>query len=179
MAKQTSKDQLLKDIRTERRRLEKNLSGLSAEEMAQRGVAGTWSVKDILAHLSAWEMLFLDWYSAGLQGRIPATLPVGMSQKAMDALNQQIYGKNQRRSLDEVLAEFHASYEVTVRVIEAIPEEEMFARGRFNWTGALTLADYIAGNTCSHYAWAKSQIREWARGRAKTKTRSQHAANAG
>jgi len=163
MAKQTSKDQLLKDIRTERRRLEKNLSGWSAEAMTQPGVAGTWSVKDILAHLSAWEKLFLDWYSAGLQGRVPATLPVGMSQKAMDALNQQIYEKNQRRSLDEVLAEFHASYEVTVRVIEAIPEEEMFARGRFNWTGALTLADYIAGNTCSHYAWAKSQIRKWAR----------------
>lgn len=179
MAKQTSKDQLLKDIRTERRRLEKNLSGLSAEEMTRRGVAGTWSVKDILAHLSAWEMLFLNWYSAGLQGRVPATLPVGMSQKAMDALNQQIYGKNRRRSLDEVLAEFHASHEIIVRVIETIPEEEMFTQGRFEWTGPLMLADYIAGNTCSHYAWAKSQIRKWSKSRVKTKTRAKRAADDG
>ncbi len=25
----------------------------------------------------------------------------------------------------------------------------------------LLLADYIAGNTCNHYAWAASRIREW------------------
>lgn len=41
MAKQISKDELLKDIRTERRRLEKNLSTLSAEDMIQPGVTGT------------------------------------------------------------------------------------------------------------------------------------------
>jgi uncharacterized damage-inducible protein DinB len=55
MVKQTSKEQLLRDIYTERRWLEKNLFALSAEEMIQPGVNGIWSVKDILAHLVAWE----------------------------------------------------------------------------------------------------------------------------
>jgi uncharacterized damage-inducible protein DinB len=74
MSRQSSKDQLLKDISTERRRLEKNLSALNAEDMTQPGVTGAWSVKDILAHLVAchlvachlvachlvaWEKLFL------------------------------------------------------------------------------------------------------------------------
>jgi hypothetical protein len=68
MVKQTSKDQLLKGIHTERVRLESNLSTLSAEEMSQPGVTGTWSVKDILAHLVAWERLFLEWYQAGVKG---------------------------------------------------------------------------------------------------------------
>ncbi len=81
----------------------------------------------------------------------------------MDALNQQIYEENQDRSLDDILAEFHASYRQVVTVIVEIPEEELFVRGRFNWTGELTLADYIAGNTCNHYAWARSQIRKWAK----------------
>jgi hypothetical protein len=161
MAKQTSKDQLLKDILTERRRLEKNLSVLSAEDMIQPGVTGTWSIKDILAHLVAWEKLFLDWYSTGLEGCSTATTPVGMCQSAMDALNQQIYDRNQWRSLNDVLAEFHTSFQQIVTMIEAIPEEDMFVHGRFKWTGKLTLADYIAGNTCNHYAWAKSQIRKW------------------
>ena len=165
MAKQTSKDQLLKDIRTERRRLEKNLSILSAEEMIRPGVTGAWSVKDILAHLVSWEKLFLDWYSTGLQGSTPRITPVGMSQKRMDALNQQIYEKNRGRGLDDVLAEFHASHREIMAVIESIPEEDMFVHGRFAWTGTLTLADYIAGNTCNHYAWAKSQLRTWAKRR--------------
>ncbi len=163
MAKQTSKAQLLKDIRTERRRLEKNLSVLNVEDMVCPGVTGTWSVKDILAHLVAWEKLFLDWYSTGVQGYSPTTTPVGMSQPSIDTLNQQIYEKNQWRSLEDILAEFQASYQEIVTVVEAIPEENMFVHDRFNWTGKLTLADYIAGNTCNHYAWAKSQIRKRAK----------------
>ena len=163
MAKQTSKDQLLKDIRVERRLLERDLSALSSEDMLQPGVTGTWSVKDILAHLVAWERLFLDWYSTGLQGCTPDPAPVGMSRKTMDALNQQIYKRNQGRSLENILAEFDASFREIVKVIQAIPVEDMFAHGRFSWTGKLTLADYIAGNTCSHYAWARAQIRRWAR----------------
>jgi hypothetical protein len=163
VAKQTSKDQLLKDIHTERRRLEKNLSALSAEDMIKPGVTGTWAVKDILAHLVAWERLFLDWYYAGVQGCSPAIVPVGMCQSAIDALNQQINEKNRWRSLDDIIAEFHASHQQIVTIIKGIPEEDMFVHGRFSWTGKFTLADYIAGNTCNHYAWAKSQIRKWAK----------------
>jgi hypothetical protein len=161
VAKQTSKDQLLKDIHTERRRLEKNLSPLRAEDMLKPGVTGAWSVKDILAHLVAWEKLFMEWYQTGVQSSSSAIEPVGMCQKAMDALNQHIYETNQWRSLDVVLAEFHASYQQVVTVIEGIPERDMFVRRRFTWTGKLTLADYIAGNTCNHYSWANSQIRKW------------------
>jgi len=119
-------------------------------------------VKDILAHLVAWEKLFLDWYRTGIQGRSSATTPVGMCQRAMDSLNQQIYETNQWRSLDDIIAEFHTSFQHIMTVIETIPEEDMFTHNRFNWTGGLTLADYVAGNTCNHYAWAKSQIRKWA-----------------
>ena len=131
MAKQTSKQQLLKDIYTERRRLEKNLSVLSPEDMIQPGVTGTWSVKDILGHLVAWERLFLNWYSTGIQAGISDTMPVGMSQKRIDTLNQQIYEKNRARSLEDILAEFHSTYQETISLIESIPEEDIFTPGRF------------------------------------------------
>jgi hypothetical protein len=161
MAKQTSKAQLLQDIHTERRRLEKTLATLDAAELVREGVVGTWSVKDVLAHLVAWEKLFLAWYQAGVQGSAPATLPVGMGKRAIDALNLEIYTQNQGRSLEAILEEFRASYRQILAVIEGIPESDMFGRGRFNWTGELALVDYIAGNTCSHYAWARSQISKW------------------
>jgi hypothetical protein len=159
VAKQTSKDQLLKDIYTERRRLQNTLSSLSTEDMIEQVVFGAWSVKDLLAHLVAWERLFLDWYRTGVRGNLPETEPVGMSQNSINTLNQRIYEDNKWRSLDVILAEFHESFQEIATVIEAIPEEDLFIHGRYNWTGKLTLADYIAGNTCNHYAWAKSQIR--------------------
>lgn len=125
------------------------------------GVTGTWSVKDILAHLVAWEKLFLEWHLTGIQGGFSTTVPVGMNQAAIDVLNQQVYEMNRWQPLDDIIAEFHASYQQIVSVIEEIPEGDMFAHSRFNWTGRFTLADYIAGNTCNHYAWAKTQIRKW------------------
>ncbi|PWB54066.1 MAG: hypothetical protein C3F13_07175 [Anaerolineales bacterium] len=161
MAKQTSKEQLLKDIHIERRRLEKRLATLRKEEMILPGVTGTWSVKDILAHLSAWERLFLDWCSTGLNGLMPEISPVGMKRKTIDALNQQIFKQNQGRDLADVFTEFYASYQEVMTVIGSIPEEDMFTRSRFTWTGPLILADYIAGNTCNHYAWANAQIKKY------------------
>jgi hypothetical protein len=161
VAKQGSKARLLNDIYTERRRLEKNLSMLTAEDMLQPGVTGTWSVKDIVAHLSAWEKLLMEWYHTGLLEVSSTTLPVGMSRSAIDALNQQIYESNRFQTLDDTITEFHASYGKIVAMVEGIPEEDMFARKRFKWTGKLTLVDYITGNTCNHYAWANSQIRKW------------------
>jgi hypothetical protein len=136
-------------------------TGLTDEQLVEPGVTGDWSVKDILAHLSAWERLFLDWYSAGVQGTASAESPVGMGKKAIDSLNQQIYDQNQSLSLDDVLAEFRASHEQIMIIIGAIPESDMFAHSHFAWTGRLTLADYITGNTCNHYAWANSQITHW------------------
>jgi hypothetical protein len=165
LTKHSSKAALLKDIRTERRLLEKNLAVLTRQEIIQLGVVGAWSVKDVLAHLAAWEQLFLDWYETGLQEKTPESSPVGMNRKAIDALNQRIFVRYQNRSVEDVLAEFQTSYQRILTTCEAIPEENMFAEGRYAWTGKLTLADYIAGNTCNHYRWARTKIRKWLKAR--------------
>jgi hypothetical protein len=166
MAKQSNKDQLVRDIQTERRRLEKCLAVVEKTDMTLPGVVGNWSVKDVLAHLVAWEQLFLMWYQAGMRDETPAVNPVGMRRKDIDALNQQIYEKNRSRSLDEVWNEFIDSYQQILRTVQSIPENEMFSKDFFSWTGSLKLADYIAGNTCNHYAWANTKIRMWSRRRA-------------
>ena len=59
MAKQTGRAELIQAIQAERARLEHNLSAISFTDMTLPGVVGIWSIKDILAHLAAWERLFL------------------------------------------------------------------------------------------------------------------------
>lgn len=159
MTKHKTKEALLGDIQVQRRQLELNLHALTPAELVAPGVVGEWSVKDLLAHLAAWEQLLLGWDAAGRAGRIPSIAPVGLSRAAIADLNQQIYAQNCTRPLEDVQEEFHRSYEQVWAILQTIPEEEMFAAGRFAWTGRLSLADYIAGNTCSHYRWAKNQIR--------------------
>jgi uncharacterized protein (TIGR03083 family) len=160
MTKQTSKTGLLEDIRIQRARLETAIASLTRSEMTLPGVVGDWSVKDVLAHLAAWERFFLGWYEAGRSGVQAMPTPVGMSRNAIDALNADIYKRNRRRSLDSVVADFRSSHQALLTVVRSIPEQEMFARGHYAWTGKLTLADYIAGNTCNHYRWAAAHIRQ-------------------
>jgi hypothetical protein len=160
MTKHKTKAELLEDIRVQHKQLQRTLDKLTQSEMLTPGVVKKWSVKDLLAHLTAWEKLFLSWYEAGLQGHVPAAAPVGMGKKAIDELNERIYVQNQARPLEEIQAEFQSSYQRFWMTILAVSEDDMFAKGRYSWTGRLTLADYIAGNSCNHYRWAKTQIRK-------------------
>jgi len=165
VGKYDNKTELIKCIKKERRLLEKTIAELSREEMSVGGVVGEWSVKDILAHLMAWEKLFLTWYESGIKKKAPEIPPVGMSRKAIAAVNEQFYHQHERWHLDKVLVEFHSSYETALETIEKIREEDIFMEGRFTWTEHLVLAQYIAGNTCDHYVWARSKIRHWVKQR--------------
>lgn len=161
MAKQSSKTQLLADIKSEHQRLENYLELLKDDEMLTAGVVGSWSVKDLLAHLTAWEQLFLSWYRAGLTNASVRPSPVGMGRTAIDEINQRVYADNRDKPLAQVLEDFRQSYQQTLAEVESIPEEDIFGQQRFVWTGKHTLADYVTGNTCNHYRWAKDKIRQW------------------
>jgi hypothetical protein len=156
------KEEILARIRTERRRLEQNLVLLDEAQLIRPGVVGDWSVKDILAHLADWERRFLLWYQAGQRGEVPEIPAPGLSWAQLDLLNQRIYEANRDRPLAEVLATFRRSYRDTITAIEAIPEEEIFAAGRYAWVGVdNNLVDVILANTANHYRWAKTAIRAW------------------
>ena len=164
MAKQTTKAELLRDILTQRRQLEKNLAGISAAEKVIPGVCGEWSVKDIMAHLAAWEQLFLGWYQAGLRGAIPA-IPAAGFEHEMHKLNAFIYTQIASHSLEDVETEFAASYQQVLALVQALPEEDLFTPGCYAWTGNHRLVDYVTPNTSNHYAWAKTLIRKWVKRR--------------
>ena len=161
MTKYRSKARLIEAIQVEHLRLEKTIAHLTEENMVKSGAVGTWSVKDVLAHLTAWEQFLLNWYDAGLHGKSTSPPPVGMSKNAINALNQDIFEQNRRRLLSTVVSEFQASYLQVLELVQVVQEEDMFKPSTYAWTGRYTFADYIAGNTCNHYLWAKTKIHIW------------------
>lgn len=167
MARPTTKAALIEQIRVERRRLEKNLDAIPEADMTQPGVIGQWSVKDVLAHLVAWETMFRNWYAAGLRGEVPEIPAPGLTWGQLDVLNQQIYERYRDHPLDQVLAEFRESYQTTLETVQAMTEGELFAQGYYAWTQGELLAGYVSANTGSHYRWAKTGIRKWLRAKGK------------
>jgi uncharacterized protein (TIGR03083 family) len=160
MPNPTTKDALLKDIRTERGALEEFLSALTPPQMVMPGAIAEWSVKDVLAHLAEWEQLLLVWYQAGLRGEIPPLPAPGYSWAQMDELNQKIYEKYRDNSLEDVQDYFRTSYLQVLEAVQAMAEDELFPPGRYTWTKKNALAAYVVPCTSEHYDWARQEMRK-------------------
>jgi len=150
MNKPTTKTELLRAIRAERKKLEAALIGVSDADMVRSPRLGAWSIKDILAHVSAWDDTFVGWYEAGLKGG-KVDKPNFSQAGVLSEVNRGIYETNKNRSLEDVLSGFKSSYERILKVVTSIPEEDIFARGKFAWTGTGKLVTYITSNTTLHY----------------------------
>jgi hypothetical protein len=159
MSRPNSKEQLLQQIPQEHDALVAYLNQLTPAQMALSNVVGEWAVKDVLAHLTAWEQMVLGWYRAGKRGEQPVTPGSGYNWQQIPALNQHIYEQYRDVPTDEILARFHASYAEMVAEIHMMTNEELFTPKVFAWTKTTTLGSYVVSATCSHYAWAFKEIR--------------------
>jgi hypothetical protein len=165
MPQPKTKAQVLKRLQTERSRLEQNLARLTQEEMLQPGVVGEWSVKDVLAHLGDWIARMSVWVEAARRGETVYCPDPDFTWKQIDRLNQHIYEAHRDQPLNEVLAYFRATFNQFISMVEAMPEEEMFERGRFAFVGNRPLYDWI-GLYAAHDLWGKRKIRVWLKTRA-------------
>jgi hypothetical protein len=163
MPRPTTKTQLLAAAREGHARLEAFLATQTPAALNRTNTTTGWSVKDVLAHLTAWEQMVLDWYRAGLRGEKPAIPGGGYTWAQLPALNARILKRFHNRPLARVKADYATSFDETVRVIEGIGEADLFSRGRFAWTGTTTLGAYFVSNTSSHYAWALKLARQCVR----------------
>lgn len=160
MPRPSSKQALLAAIDKERGALEKYIVTLSAEQMTETDIVGSWSAKDVLAHVAEWEHMCVGWYEAGLRGETAAMPAPGFKWNQTPLLNHQIYKKYRDWPLEEVMARFQATHRHILEVITSISNEKMFTPGHFAWTKKNTLGTYMVSATSSHYVWAKREIRK-------------------
>ncbi len=130
MPEPAAKATLLEKLSIERSRLEDLLSQLTPTAMEQPGVDHEWSVKDILAHLAAWDCRGMDWIATAVGGERPAIPEAGKTWDDADALNAATYLANRDRPLDEVLADFQQAQRRLVAQIEALSDDDLRKRLR-------------------------------------------------
>src|SRR5688572_24613519 len=102
MSRPNSKNQLLAQIPQEHGALTAFVQKLTLEQLSDLAVVGDWSVKDVLAHLTAWEQMFLGWYRTGKRGEKPVVPAAGYTWKQTPALNQHIYEHYRDNPVEEV-----------------------------------------------------------------------------
>jgi hypothetical protein len=166
MPEPKTKTKIIDRLRTERKRLEQNLAQFSHEQMLEPNVCGEWSIKDILAHLADWEAHMSVWLEAARGGDAVAEIESGLNWTQFHEFNQRIYICHRDQTLDEVMVYFHDTHQQFMAMVEAMPEEEMLAPGRYAFLDKQAIYDWL-GAYAGHDLWAKTEIRKWKKAQAK------------
>ena len=90
----STKPEVLELIQGERRLLQEALGKLTESQMLTSGLDGERTVKDVLAHIAAWELLMVAWLEELYAGLTPQRPAPGMTWDDLDLLNERIYLEN-------------------------------------------------------------------------------------
>ncbi len=156
-----TKGELLEMIKEARGSLEAEVARVGGQLMTEEGVMSGWSVKDLLAHISVWERRMAGWVMETLRGEVPQQLPPGMTWDDLDRWNQETFDECRDLPLDQVLAEFDASYQAALKVTEEAPDEALMDPGRYPWREGKPLWHMVAANTFWHYQDHRQAIADW------------------
>jgi hypothetical protein len=152
------KPALLAIIQASYDQFEALLATLSEEQMTLPGVNGSWSVKDNLAHLSAWQSYQAARMEEVPDGVEPPGLAPGLEDE--DEINAYLYQQQKDRQLADVLAEFRASYQRVLAATQALSWEAL--NEPFPWyDNDVPVGAYTLGNTAGHYATHQEIIQRW------------------
>jgi hypothetical protein len=131
--------------------LTESFAGLSDPQLAEPGVMGHWSVKDILAHVTTWEEEALKHLPLILKGGRPPRY--SETYGGIDAFNAQTADKKRGLSLAEVLRQLDETHCRLIAYVRSAPEEQFTRETRFRRRLRL--------DTYSHYPLHAQAIRQW------------------
>lgn len=135
MGLDTSKAQLLDDLRDEQANFEALLDEIGDERMTQL-IAPNWSLKDVVAHLTGWRRRSVARFQAALRHE-PMPAPDWPSHlhpdDEVDDINAWIYAANRDKSVAEVRRESRATFDQLVETLAAFSEADLHDPARFPW----------------------------------------------
>jgi hypothetical protein len=154
------KHQLLEEVRAARAKFLAAIEGLTDEEMVRPGAAGIWSVKDIMAHLIAWEAELVTLLSRRLSKRYKDA-PELVQIEDMDEWNEDQYHLSARKPLSVILPDFHGVHKHLLRAIEDTDDALLATPNRFEWMEGEPLAYLVLETAVWHEEEHAEDIQVW------------------
>ena len=151
-----TRDEMLTRTRDAWARWEATLAEVPEERMEDPGVAGDWSAKDVIAHIT--------WFEKEMIGLVKARAFVGSDLWLVGTheRNAVIHEENKDRPLEDVRAESAAVHPELVARLETLTDEDLLDPSRFppmpaEWKPI----EVIEGNTFEHYDQHAKGLRRW------------------
>jgi hypothetical protein len=148
----TTKAELLERIHSSYAALEQTIGRLKQEQMTTP-IDGSWSAKDLLAHIAAWQQVMLQFHV----GRKPFEQVTGLKDvpygpTPVDQINEAFYTRDQDLPLAEVLQTFRAGHQQLLATLDSLSEADLLKHytppGR---SSGGPLIDWVGGDSYDHY----------------------------
>ncbi len=122
------------------------LKGLPEESWTDGFATGTWTVKDIVSHLGAYEARQVEAFKKFLDPSIPTPLRDAMA-KGYAEFNSDQWEKGKNEPWDEILARYNKEFEELMGLLEGMEPEQLSRPDGTFWYGEpCSLEDVIAFN---------------------------------
>ena len=126
------------------------LDGVPKDKWNQPGVCGSWSVKDIVAHLASYEQVLVD-VLKNLLDEAASTPHLDRMKAGWERYNDAEVERRSANSADEVLAELKSAHQLAAALLAQLPEDVHRKTGALPWYGAeYDLEDYITYSFYGH-----------------------------
>ena len=160
-----TKDKLLASIHRERGRLDALVARVGEVRMTEPALEGGRSVKDVLAHISAWEKICMALVrnNQPIQAPPPGETGPSEGQRQTDAINDKVYQDSRDRPLADVVADAQRSYTDLVAMVDAMSQDQLETPlGGPHFAGqSPRVGELIGGNSDGHYREHSEQIERW------------------
>lgn len=146
----SEKDTLVSEAELQFERLRRSVAGLTEDQLRETW-CGTWSVRDILSHISGWHREMGPALERLARGEKP--IPDGVSYQDADVWNARFAAAMRELPTVEVLRELDASHAYFVQAARAV-DDARFVPGKT----AYKLVDL---NSRHHYEEHAAAIEQW------------------
>ncbi len=149
------KGQILTALNEIFKRWQELLDSLSEEQISAPLLPSTWSVKDIVAHLWAWQQASVARAEAALRYKEPnypewCKIMGPDPEEDVDRTNAYLYKINRDGPWSRVYADWKAQFSRYLELTGQIPEKDLVQPGRYTWMGKYTLSASLMGSLDHH-----------------------------
>jgi len=150
------KQELTADLRTVYHDWERLLSRAAGEQLVGRRVTSEWMLKDVVAHLMAWQQISIARLEAAMAGRDPK-LPAWLggtdpfhAEEHTREFNAKIHAIYHAQPWPEVHRAWQEGFAHFLELAETIPEEALLDATRYSWLRGYALSGVLEGS-CEHH----------------------------
>jgi hypothetical protein len=149
------KQSILIALSAEYNRWEALLASLPEAQIAAARLAENWSIKDVVAHLMAWQLRSIARLEAALLNREPE-YPAWPAQFDPEAegqphdLNAWLYTKYRDQPWPSVYQNWRTGFLRFLELGAAIPEQDLLHIGRYSWLEGYALIGVLQGSYEHH-----------------------------